>query len=65
MKVRGYYEIDVDLRECKLSPDDKDDIINQARVLFDHDIQDRCVNSSKMTWEIPDPDIKIGERLCN
>lgn len=51
MLVRGYYEVYVDEEDVDIN--DKKAVIERAKILFDYDIQDRCVNSNNnMTWEI-------------
>lgn len=50
MLVRGYYEVYVD--EEDVDVDNKKEIIERAKTLFDYDIQDKCVHSNKLTWEM-------------
>lgn len=50
MLVRGYYEVYVDEEDVDVN--DEKAIIERTKTLFDYDIQDRCVNSDNMTWEI-------------
>ena len=48
MVVRGYYEVYVSDEDIN----DDEEIIERAKILFDYDIQDKCVHSNNMTWEI-------------
>ena len=50
MIVRGYYEVNINDEE--VDTDNKEEVIEIAKRLFDYDIQDRCVHSNNMTWEV-------------
>ena len=50
MIVRGYYEVCVSDEEVDV--ENKEEVIERAKTLFDYDIQDRCVHSGNMTWEV-------------
>ena len=50
MVVRGYYEVYVSDEEVDVN--NKEEVIERAKTLFDYDIQDRCVHSNNMTFEI-------------
>ena len=50
MMVRGYYEVYVSDEDVDI--DNKEEIIEMAKIVFEHDIQDGCVHSSNMTWEV-------------
>lgn len=52
MIVRGYYEVYVSDEEVDV--DNKEEVIERAKTLFDYDIQDRCVYSNKLTWKVID-----------
>ena len=50
MIVRGYYEVYVSDEEVDVN--NEEEVIERAKTLFDYDIQDRCVHSNNMTFEI-------------
>ena len=57
MIVRGYYEVYVSDEEVDIN--NKEEVIERAKTLFDYDIQDRCVHSNNMTFEIMEQEEKI------